>query len=80
LTNFTGDKVAYLSIDMNAAYPERQAMEFFWDKLVSGAVIVLDDYGWDAHKAQKLEMDAFAQEKGVSIFSLPTGQGLILKP
>ena len=37
--------VTFLSIDMNAAEPERAAFEYFWDKLVSGAIVVLDDYG-----------------------------------
>ncbi len=37
-------KVCYLSIDMNCAAPEIAAGEFFWDKLVTGAVIVLVDY------------------------------------
>jgi O-methyltransferase len=39
------DRVCYLSIDMNIVQPEIAAMEFFWDKLVSGAVVILDDYG-----------------------------------
>ena len=73
-------KVCYLSIDMNCAAPEIAAAEYFWDKLVSGAVIVLDDYGWGGHEEQKLAFDSFAARKGVMVLSLPTGQGLIFKP
>lgn len=73
-------KVSYLSIDMNCAAPEIAAAEFFWDKLVSGAVMVLDDYGWANHIAQKRSFDEFAFRKGVQVLPLPTGQGLILKP
>jgi len=73
-------KVCYLSIDMNCAAPEIAAAEYFWDKLVSGAVIVLDDYGWGGHEEQKLAFDRFAARKGVMVLSLPTGQGLIFKP
>jgi hypothetical protein len=41
-----GRKVAYLSLDMNIVVPEIAAIEFFWDRLVLGAVVLLDDYGW----------------------------------
>lgn len=73
-------KVSFLSIDMNCVTPEIAAAEFFWDKLVSGAVIVLDDYGWQPYFLQKKAFDKFAKEKGVEVLSLPTGQGLIFKP
>jgi O-methyltransferase len=73
------DKVSFLSIDMNCAFPEIAAIEFFWDKLVSGAIVVLDDYGSPNHIVQKREFDKFASRKGIDILSLPTGQGLIFK-
>jgi hypothetical protein len=65
---------------MNNVMPEIAAAEYFWDKLVSGAVMVLDDYGFGTHVEQKLGFDAFAARKGVQVLSLPTGQGLIFKP
>jgi hypothetical protein len=74
------DKVCYLSLDMNIATPEVAAMEFFWEKLVPGAVIVLDDYGFQDYCEQQKALDEFALHKGVSIATLPTGQGLLLKP
>ena len=74
------EKVCYLSIDMNIVHPEIAAMEFFWDKLVSGAAIILDDYGWANYSLQQEAHDRFAASKGVPILSLPTGQGLIIKP
>jgi len=80
LREVKSEKVSFLSIDMNCVEPEIAAAEFFWDKLVSGAAIVLDDYGWAKHILQKRAFDKFAAEKGVPILSLPTGQGLILKP
>jgi O-methyltransferase len=74
------EKVAYLHIDMNCVEPEIAAAEYFWDKLVNGAVIVLDDYGWSRHIFQKRAFDQFAQHRGVQVLPLPTGQGLIFKP
>lgn len=80
LPEVQAEKISYLSLDMNCAEPEIAAAEFFWDRLVSGAAIVLDDYGFTEFAVQKLEFDAFAKRRSVPILSLPTGQGLILKP
>ncbi len=74
------EKIAYLSIDMNSAVPEIAAADFFWDKLVKGAVMILDDYGFPMHIFQKKAFDEFALKKGVQILSLPTGQGIVFKP
>ena len=73
-------RVAYLCIDMNAAAPERAAIEFFWDKLVPGGMVLLDDYGFVEHATQRVAMDEFARGKDVRIFTMPTGHGLLIKP
>ena len=80
LPRVKSDKVSYLSIDMNCTQPEMAAAEFFWDKLVSGAVIVLDDYAWPSHIEQRQAFNEFAKRKKVQVLALPTGQGLIFKP
>lgn len=74
------NKIAFLSIDMNSEIPEIAALEYFWDKLVPGAIVVLDDYGYPGCLNQKLAHDKFAKSKGLLVFPLPTCQGLIIKP
>jgi O-methyltransferase len=74
------DQVAYLHVDMNNAAPEIAALEFFWPKLAPGAFIVLDDYGWEIYRLQREGADAFARRVGVEILTLPTGQGVLLRP
>ena len=64
---------------MNAVMPEIAALDFFWDKISKGGVILLDDYGFKEHLAQKETQDVWAKNHGVAILSLPTGQGLIIK-
>jgi hypothetical protein len=73
------DKVAYLSIDMNAALPEFEALKYFWPKLVRGGIVVLDDYGWPTCEKQKALADVFAESAGIKILSLPNGQGVLIK-
>lgn len=72
--------VAFLHLDMNCSPPEIAAIDFFWNRLLPGAIVLLDDYAFIGHKPQKSAMDAFVQAKNISIASLPTGQGLFIKP
>lgn len=73
------DKICYLSIDMNNVEPEIAAINYFWNKIVIGGVIILDDYGFHMHINQKIAFDKFADEKKQTILCLPTGQGIIIK-
>ena len=79
LTQCKASEIAYLSIDMNCVAPEIAALEFFWDKVVTGGFIILDDYGFGTHLNQKLAHDKFAKDRNIEILTLPTGQGLIIK-
>lgn len=74
------DKVSFLSIDMNSVYPEVMALNYFWDKMTKGGLIILDDYGFKNEcNEQKIAHDDFAKSKGVEVLTLPTCQGLIIK-
>lgn len=74
-------RIAYLSLDMNCVQPETEALRYFWDRIVPGGIIILDDYGYsNAYMDQKHAHDAFARSKGVEILTLPTCQGMIIKP
>lgn len=74
------DKVCYLMLDMNIAAPECAALNYFWEKMVIGGIVLFDDYGWLGYDAQKNAHDAFAASRGVKILNLPTGQGMLVKP
>jgi hypothetical protein len=78
LSQVRADKIAYLHLDMNCSTPEVAAAHFFWERLVPGALMLLDDYAYRAHRPQKVAMDRFAQAKTNNILSLPTGQGLLI--
>ena len=80
LGQVTASRVAYLHLDMNIAPPETAALTYFWEKLSAGAPVLLDDYAYLGHGAQREALDGFARSRRVAICSLPTGQGLIIKP
>jgi Macrocin-O-methyltransferase (TylF) len=72
-------EIAYLHLDMNCAPPEVEAFLHFWDRLVLGAFVLLDDYAYKGFESQKVAMDGVARKVGARIASLPTGQGLLVK-
>ena len=70
------DAIAYLHVDLNSPAAELGCYHALFPKLVPGATIILDDYGWDIYKKQRLTADKFFGERGIRILELPTGQGL----
>lgn len=80
LERITASSIAYLHIDMNASTPEIAALDFLWPRLTEGAVVLLDDYAYRGYEPQYRAVQSFAQRRGVVVLSLPTGQGLFLKP
>lgn len=80
LNECKSEKVAYLHLDMNCSAPEVAALDYFWDRLVPGAFILMDDYAYHGCRNEKLGMDTFVNKKGLKVVSLPTGQGLLIKP
>ena len=79
LSEVNVNKVCFVSIDFNCVGPESAALEFIWDKVIKGGIIIFDDYGFPGHGPQKLAHDEFAYSKGCLIYTCPTGQGILIK-
>lgn len=73
-------RIAFLHLDMNSAPAEIGALEVLYDRLVPGAYVLLDDYGWYPYRQQKSAEDAFFASRQTKVLELPTGQGLVIKP
>jgi hypothetical protein len=80
LAETSPDRIAFIHMDLNNATAEIQALETLFDRLSSGGVIVFDDFGWAVSRAQHVAETAWFAERGLHILSLPTGQGLLVKP
>ncbi|UVK98638.1 TylF/MycF family methyltransferase [Pseudomonas sp. B21-048] len=80
LSQIDSDRIAFLHIDLNCTIPEVAALDYLWDRLVPGAFVLLDDYAYFGYQPQKEGMDEWAAKNDISIASLPTGQGLLIKP
>jgi O-methyltransferase len=74
------EKIAFLHLDMNSPGPEQGALEFLFDRITPGGLIIFDDYGWAIFDKQKQSADEFMVSRGLTVLELPTGQGLAIKP
>jgi len=73
-------QIAFAHLDLNQAPAEVAALELIIPRLVPGAILVLDDYGWWGYRAQKEAEDPLFAKFGLDVLELPTGQGLVIKP
>lgn len=71
--------IVYLHIDLNSTSPTIDTLEYFFPKLVSGGVILFDDYGWKNHKDTKNAVDDFFKNKSGILMPLPTAQAIFFK-
>jgi O-methyltransferase len=82
LRNVAPTSISFLHLDMNAPLAERLAVEYLYDRLSPGAVVLYDDYGWVQYRRIKEAADEVLGARGQNVLELPTGQGLavIQKP
>ena len=62
-------KIALLHIDVDVYEPAKVILETFWDRVVSGGIIMLDDYAYEY--GETLAVDEFFKEKNVKIEKPP---------
>lgn len=72
-------QIAFVHLTHHAGAPAL-TLETLWPTIVSGGLVLMGDYARYGHQPDKLALDSFAREHGVTIASLPTGQGLLIKP
>ncbi|WP_431475354.1 TylF/MycF/NovP-related O-methyltransferase [Marinobacter sp. KM021] len=75
----SGKKFKFLHVDVDLYEPTLASLEFFYERMVPGGVIIMDDYGFENCLGAFSAANEFMQDKFESIVHLPTGQGLIVK-
>ncbi len=71
--------IVWLHIDLNSAAPTEGSLEYFYNKLVGGGVILFDDYGWAGYTDTKRVVDRFFLNREANLLQLPTGQAMVFK-
>jgi len=78
LSSIPVKKIAYLSIDMNGHIAERKTLEAYYEMIVPGGIIYLDDYGWSFPKLRET-VDEFFKDKPESLLHFPSGNSIVVK-
>ena len=73
------DKIAFVHMDLNSAKTEISLLKIFFDKVVPGGIILLDDYGTMGYEDQYYQEKTFFNDLGYSVFEFPTGGGMVIK-
>ena len=71
------EKIMWLHIDLNSSQPTLAALEFFFDRLQKGGVVLFDDYA--GYPDTKRITDTFFKDKPGILLPLPTGQAVFFK-
>jgi len=71
--------LAWVHLDLNASAPTVRALDYAYQHIVSGGLILLDDYGDQMFAEQRRAVDKFLAETPEKAIPLPTGQAIILK-
>lgn len=70
-------RMVHIDVDLHA--PTLGCLQFFYPRMNTGGVILLDDYGSLICPGAKLAVDQFMQDKPEPVTLMTTGQGLIIK-
>ncbi len=73
------DEVSWLHIDLNSSKPTLESLNYFFDKIQNGGVILFDDYAWPGYEDTRKVIDDFLYEKHGQFFHFPTGQAFFIK-
>jgi len=73
-------RFAFVHIDVDLYQTTRDCLEFFYQRMVSGGVMIFDDYGWAIFRdSEKRAADEFFRDKEEALICLRTGQSIVTK-
>ncbi len=74
------EQFCFVHVDVDLYEPTRDSLQFFWERLVDGGVIVIDDYGYTQFPGARKAVNNFLSNNHVSLFlDSPTGGCFIQK-
>lgn len=69
----------FVHIDVDLYEPTRHSIEFFYERLNPGGIMLLDDYGFGTCPGAKIAADEFFSAKPEQIVMLTSGQAFIVR-
>jgi O-methyltransferase len=78
--SFERSPVRFLHVDVDMYEPTKAALEFFWDSVIPGGCIVIDDYNHAVFEGATRAVDEFLASRTPRLFySVPFGSAYIIK-
>lgn len=71
----SSEKFCFVHVDVDIYQSVKDCIEWFYPRMVSGGVIIFDDYGFSSCEGAKKALD----ESGIPFVYLTTGQAIIIK-
>ncbi len=72
--------IVWMSLDLNSNKPTIESLDYYWDRLESGGVILVDDYAQQTYVDTKRSIDIWISKHNNSLlFQVPTSQAIIFK-
>ncbi|WP_343683507.1 TylF/MycF/NovP-related O-methyltransferase [Asticcacaulis sp.] len=74
------NKFSFVSIDLDLYQPTKDAISFFYPRLVTGGFLYLDDYGYKDFPGSKMAIDEYLCDKSFQFFMEgPAGAAILIK-
>jgi hypothetical protein len=73
------ERFRFVHIDVDLYQATHDSIEFFFPRLVTGGVILLDDHGFTTCPGARKAAQEYFVGSGEVVVDLPTGQGLVIK-
>ncbi len=75
----TNKKFKFVHIDVDMYQPILDSINFFYERTVSGGIIVFDDYGYNYFPGAKKAVDEFMSDKADFFLALSSGSAFMIK-
>ncbi len=72
-------KFSLVHIDVDLFQPTYDSVDFFYERMTAGGIIVCDDYGFESCPGAHKAMDLYFKKKPEKVIHLTTGQGIVIK-
>lgn len=77
---FEDQKFALVHLDTDFYLGTKLSLDWFWPRMNSGGIIVLDDYNWPNCPGVKQAVEEYSLKEGIWIHSLANFQAHLYKP
>ena len=73
------EKISWLHIDLNSSKPTIESLEYYYNRLRNGGVVLFDDYGSTSFVTTRKLVDNWFKDKKGQLLPMPTGQAIFFK-